>query len=123
MARDLKQLIGIVDDDPSVRQALARLLQSHGYKVKTFSSGAEISPSQSLIAVNCLLLDVYLPAENGVEIFDRLRETGFSSPVIFITAKTTGPETAKARQRAPLVCKPFDNTTVLTAVAKAVSMR
>ncbi|MDT8390247.1 MAG: response regulator [Lentisphaeria bacterium] len=121
MTTHAKQRIWIVDDDPSVRQALARLLQSHGYTVETFSSGVDISPCPESNPVDCLLLDVYLPTENGVEIFDRMREAGFSSPVIFITAKSTGFLTAKARERADLLVKPFDSAAVLAAVAQAAS--
>lgn len=117
----LNQHIWIIDDDPSVRQALARLLRSQGYSVETFSSAAGISRGRDLANVSCLLLDIYLPEESGVDIHDRVRKTGFSSPVIFITAKTTGHLAQRAKKRAPLLSKPFDSATVLNAINQAVS--
>lgn len=121
MKTDVIQRIWIIDDDPSVRQALARLLECHGYSVETFSSGTEFYREQHAARVSCLLLDIYLPDENGVAVFDKARESGFSSPVLFVTAKATGDLVTMARERAPILRKPFDTTTLLTAVAQAAS--
>jgi FixJ family two-component response regulator len=78
--------VGIVDDDDSVRRALARFLRISGIRVETFASAAEYL-SFSGIPPNCLVIDVQLGTSTGFDLRDTLMaRDGVLPPIIFITA-------------------------------------
>ena len=79
-------LISIVDDDPSFRDSMRRLLKSHGYTVAVFPSAAEFLASTRLPETACLVTDVHMPAMTGVELYRHLIATGHAIPTILITA-------------------------------------
>ncbi len=77
----------VVDDDPAIRRALARLARAVGYGAETFGSAEEFladPPVQD--QPGCILLDVSLPGLSGPELHTRLRDDGWSYPVIYVTA-------------------------------------
>ena len=78
----------VVDDDPAVRRALARLARAVGYGAETFGSAEEFlaDPPPSQDQPGCILLDVSLPGLSGPELHSRLRLEGWSFPVIYVTA-------------------------------------
>ena len=76
----------IVDDDPSVRVALKRLLRSSGFDVETFSSGQEFLDAVSPDVTGCAILDVQMPEMDGLELQDRMTASGYKLSVVFITA-------------------------------------
>jgi len=78
--------ISIVDDDPSIREALKRLMRSARFSVDTFGSAEEFLASDSLKETRCLILDARLPAMSGFELQNHLNSTRSRIPVIFITA-------------------------------------
>src|SRR5688572_1050211 len=75
----------IVDDDVSVRKALCRLLRWEGLDVVEFASAEEFLASGRLSDPGCLVLDVYLPGANGLELQRRLNALGCGLRIIFIT--------------------------------------
>ncbi|MGF6602062.1 FixJ family two-component response regulator [Paraburkholderia sp. GAS448] len=76
-------VVFVVDDDDSVRTALARLIRSAGYRVEVFASASEFLATASLAACpSCLVLDVQLPDVNGLQL---QRELDGACPIIFIT--------------------------------------
>jgi FixJ family two-component response regulator len=79
------QVISIVDDDESVREATKSLVRSLGYKSLTFSSAEEFLESPYLNGTACLITDVQMPGLSGVELQDRLIAAGHRIPVIFVT--------------------------------------
>lgn len=79
-------LISIVDDDPSFRDSMRRLLKSHGYTVAVFPSAAEFLASTQLTATACLVTDIHMPVMTGVELCGHLIATGHAIPTILITA-------------------------------------
>jgi FixJ family two-component response regulator len=112
--------LAIVDDDEDVRSALTRLLRCLGHDVRAFAS-AEAFEADT-VAVDCLIVDVRLPGVSGVELCERLRARGTPTPVVLITGDTN----TKARDLAraigtPTVVKPFDELTLVAAVAAAIS--
>jgi len=117
--------IAIVDDDPSVRRALGRLLSSEGFDTWTFASGAELLVSPLSTTAACFLLDVYLDGMSGFELCTRLREAGVYSPVVFISAHDNEETRTSARKlgTVPLVRKPFDAHSLIDAVHAALSAR
>jgi FixJ family two-component response regulator len=79
-------LISVVDDDMSVREATAGLLESHGYGTAAFASAEEFLHSQSLADTSCLVTDVRMPGVSGVDLQRRLIDAGRHIPTIFMTA-------------------------------------
>jgi FixJ family two-component response regulator len=75
----------IVDDDPSVLKALARLLRSAGLNATTFASPQEFLDHHDQNAPGCLVLDVAMPCINGLELHQMLVAHGCALPVIFLT--------------------------------------
>jgi FixJ family two-component response regulator len=112
--------LAIVDDDADVRQALARLLRSMGHDVHVFGSAEDFQAEA--VAVDCLILDVRLPGLSGPELRERLRIGSVPTPVVLIT----GDGDAKAEEQSlandtPSVGKPFDDATLMAAIAHAIS--
>lgn len=109
--------IGIVDDDPGIRRALARLLGAAGLEVTTFESGETLLDSGGAAGTDVLILDVQLPGINGIELHDRLRLEGHAIPTIFITGQAAGHQLeAIDRLGTPCFNKPFPGHELIEAV-------
>lgn len=80
-----RETIFIVDDDPSVRESLADLLQSAGFSTTTYESGVDVFSNARSVQAGCLLVDIRLPDVDGFTLVDRLRDRGVTVPVIFMT--------------------------------------
>ena len=78
--------IALVDDDNSVRKALSRLLKSVGFEVTVFSSGEDFLRHCWENKPDCLVLDMYMPQQDGLEVQRLLLDSGENYPIIFITA-------------------------------------
>ncbi len=115
--------IVLVDDDLSVRRALPRLLRSAGYDTKAFASAQELLDSGFAAKAACLVLDVHLERTSGFELLERLRALGITAPALFITAYDDESTRERARCAGALsyLRKPFDATTLLDAIAGAIS--
>jgi FixJ family two-component response regulator len=79
-------IVTIVDDDESVRRAMADMVESFGYTVVTFASGTEFLASRHLHDSACLITDVRMPGMSGFELHDRLIAASRMIPTIFLTA-------------------------------------
>jgi FixJ family two-component response regulator len=79
-------LISIVDDDPSVREATASLLDAHGYATAAFASAEEFLRSELVGVTSCLVTDVRMAGLSGVELQRCLNEAGHRIPTIFVTS-------------------------------------
>jgi FixJ family two-component response regulator len=112
----------VVDDDASIRGALRRQLQILGFHVLDFGSAEEFLTSEIPSGDACLLLDVYMPAMNGIELCRKLSETGQHLPTILISGRDD-PQTRKLMRDAHPVAsllKPFDEKSLLRAIRKAL---
>ena len=118
----LEPVIYIVDDDPAVGRALARLVESVGLRVEVFGTPEEFLKTGAARPVGCLLLDIHFPGMNGFELHDRLVGAGMHVPVIFITAHPDIRAQAKARQKDAVAFleKPFDDRTLFDALEIAL---
>ena len=117
--------IAIVDDDASVRRALARHLEAHGLEATTHASGSEFLASPELHDAECLLLDVHMPGLSGLEVLEAVREAATKLPVILMTgryevdfAQRSLDAGASAHLR-----KPFEEDALLEAIAVATRDR
>ena len=79
-------MIAIVDDDESVRTAVASLVRSLSHAACSFASAEEFLRSPRLEDAACLIADLRMPGMNGVELQERLLSAGRRLPIIFITA-------------------------------------
>jgi len=114
--------IHIVDDDPSVRRSLGRLLRSAGYRVETFASAREFLERGDLDGLGCLVLDVRMPGENGLDLQQALVAQGNTIPIIFITGHGDIAMAVRAMKMGAVdfLTKPFDDQALLDAVQQAL---
>jgi len=114
----------LVDDDASVRRALARLMKSAGYQVDTFTSAREFldraRPSEGRA---CLVLDVRMPQLSGIELQRELRAAGLILPIIFITGHGDIPMSVQAMKAGAVdfLPKPVRGETLLPAIEQALA--
>ena len=101
--------VGVVDDDESMRIALARVLRGNGISAETFGSAEEFLLRAVTGQPECLVLDVHLGEMNGFELRDRLASDGTPPPIIFITGHDDTPaERARSGGSCAFLRKPFD---------------
>lgn len=122
MSASAKFLISIVDDDESVREALASLMTSLGFEVKKFASAADFLASPNIVHTSCMIADVHMPDMTGIELHRRLAELGYGIPTILITAYPDEGDRARAFADG-VVCylnKPSDDEVLLGCVQSAL---
>ncbi len=78
----------VVDDDPSVREALALVLDLNGFEVATAIDGREAIRTLAIESPDAVILDVLMPGLDGLEVCRRLRATGNRTPVLMLTARS-----------------------------------
>lgn len=78
--------VALVDDEPSVRTALARVLRHAGYEVGTYASGDEFLAGLDQFRPDCVVLDVHMPGLTGLQVQLQLRARDLRLPAVFITA-------------------------------------
>jgi FixJ family two-component response regulator len=113
----------LVDDDSSVRRALARLIKSAGYQVQTFASAREFLDRMPEAETACLVLDVRLPGLSGIDLQRELQRTNLILPIIFITGHGDIPTTVKAMKAGAVdfLPKPVRDTELLRAIEQALA--
>ena len=118
--RDLS--VFVVDDDPSIRTALKRLLASVGLACETFGSALEFLKRAEEGPAGCVLLDVRMPGPSGLDLQRMLRASGNDLPIIFVTAHADVALTVRAMKAGALevLTKPFDDQVLLDAVFQAL---
>jgi FixJ family two-component response regulator len=113
--------VAIVDDDPSVRRALERLLRASGYELSTYEGGGAFLASVGSPPPACLVVDFQMPDMTGLELHLNLVEAGIRIPTIVITAH----DAADLRQRcmaagiAAYLPKPLERD-VVSAIVRAI---
>jgi len=118
-----RKVIAVVDDDPGMLKALARLLGAHGFDSETFASAEAFLARASESAAACVLLDIQMGGMSGIELRRRLATTGCRLPVIFMTAfedEATHKE-AMAAGCTGYLLKPFSAKLLMGAIAAAAA--
>ena len=112
----------VVDDDASIREAIASLVRSTGLKVLTFASAQEFLRHPPPDVPCCLVLDVGLPGLSGLDLQSLLAEHKVNIPIVFITGRGDVPTSVKAMKAGALeyLTKPFLDADLLDAIAKAI---
>ena len=115
-------IIYIVDDDISVCRALSLLLESHGFKVNTFTRSKDFLACKHLKVPSCLVLDIRLPDINGLTLQDTMAVRKLTIPIIFITGHGDIPMSVRAIKAGAVdfLPKPFTKKKLLNAVTLAI---
>jgi FixJ family two-component response regulator len=112
----------VVDDDASIREALASLVRSAGLKVETFATAQEFLARAPADVLCCLVLDVRMPGLSGLDLQSRMRELNLEIPVVFITGHGDVPTSVRAMKAGALefLTKPVLEHELLDAIARAI---
>ena len=118
-----KNIVFIIDDDPSVRKALSFLLSSEGYEPLTFESAESFLSSKPDCACGCIVLDIRMKKMSGLELQDELEKRNIFLPVVFITGHGDIPTSVKVMKKGAFnfLTKPFDDKEFLSAVKEAIN--
>ena len=116
-------LVGIVDDDPSVRKGLARLVTAAGYRVEVFASAREFLARPQQEDPSCLLLDVRMPGLTGPELQEALAIAGRRMSIVFVSGHGDVAGSVKAMKGGAIdfLTKPVDARELLGAIERAVA--
>jgi FixJ family two-component response regulator len=111
----------IVDDDPAVLRALARLLGAAGYRARTFASPEAFLSQHDPAEPGCAVFDVSMPDVDGLELQRLLFDSGIARPIIFITGKGDIPTSVRAMRAGAVdfLTKPVSAEALLAAVTRA----
>ena len=117
-----KPTVLVVDDDETVRRALANLFQSVGLEVMLFGSASEMLQSGLPASASCLVLDVRLPGLSGLDFQAELAKTNTHIPIIFMSGHGDIPMTVRAMKGGAIdfLTKPFRDQDMLDAVSAAI---
>ena len=112
----------VVDDDPSIRAAIKRLMASVGLPCETFGGAAEFLQRTEQAVSGCVLLDVRMPGLSGMDLQRMLKAAGHDLPIIFVTAHADVALTVRAMKEGAMevLTKPFDGQVLLDAVYQAL---
>jgi RNA polymerase sigma factor (sigma-70 family) len=117
-----ESIVFVVDDDPSVRTAIKRLIGCVGLPVELFGSAQEFLASNLPNVPSCLVLDIRFPGISGLDLQRQLAKANIQIPIIFITAHGDIPMTVRAMKAGALefLTKPFRDQDLLDAVQLAL---
>ncbi len=120
---DPASIVYVIDDDPSVRKALGRLLKSAGIRAELFASAEEFLEYSLLDVPACVILDVRMPGLNGLDLQRALAAREANLPIVFITGHGDIPMTVRAMKAGALdfLIKPFNDRDLLDAVLRAIA--
>lgn len=124
-ADDTRGTVFIVDDDPSVPKALARLIRTAGYQVEIFASAAAYLRRTPFAGIGCILLDLRMPEMDGFQLQLALAHNATSLPIIFLTGHGDIPSSVLAIKRGAVdfLTKPVDENDLLRAIEAAMRIR
>ena len=111
-----KGLVHLVDDDSAVRGTLARLLNSGGYRVREYASGAELIAAANRLCEGCILLDINMPEPDGFAVTKILASKAVDLPVIMMTGGGDLSVLAWKAGVAELMLKPFGRSELLAVL-------
>jgi len=116
--------VAVVEDDPSMRKSVARLLNAHGFATEGYASAEAFLNRATSSEIGCIVLDVHLGGISGIELWHRLKDGGSKIKVIFITAvddQALEQEAVKAGCVAYLH-KPFPAESLIDAIERAMTV-
>lgn len=117
-----RAIVFVIDDDAAMRDSLQSLVRSVGLDVQSFGSAREFLQSKRPDAPGCLVLDVRLPGESGLDLQHELARSKIHLPIIFITGHGDIPMTVRAMKAGAIefLSKPFRGQDLLDAIRLAI---
>jgi len=120
---DANQMVFLIDDEPSVLKALARVIGATGFRTASFSSPQSFLEQYEPAARGCIVLDVSMPGFTGLELQQALIEKNCSLPIVFLTARGDIPTSVRAMKHGAVdfLTKPVDDNDLIAAVDRALA--
>ena len=120
---DASHMVFLIDDEPSVLKALARVLCATGFRTASFSSPQSFLEQYEPAARGCIVLDVSMPGFTGLELQQALIEKNCSLPIVFLTARGDIPTSVRAMKHGAVdfLTKPVDDNDLIAAVDRALA--
>jgi FixJ family two-component response regulator len=117
-------LVAIVDDDELARDGIRQLVESLGYAATTFTSAEHFLQSAVLPQVTCLITDLQMPGQSGLELQEALRSRGYDTPVILVTAYPNDKHRTRALNNGAVgfLSKPFDDRSLMECLTDAIKL-
>jgi FixJ family two-component response regulator len=121
---DCLPTVFVVDDDRQIRDSLVMLLETMGFPARSFTSADEFHRFYKLSLPGCLVLDIRMPIQTGLELYEQLVREGKRLPVIFITAHADVSMAVAAMKTGAIefLEKPFERETLLEHIQKALAL-
>jgi len=119
---DASHMVFLIDDEPSVLKALARVIGATGFRTASFSSPQSFLEQYEPAARGCIVLDVSMPGFTGLELQQALIEKNCSLPIVFLTARGDIPTSVRAMKHGAVdfLTKPVDDDDLIAAVDRAL---
>ena len=120
---DASHMVFLIDDEPSVLKALARVIGATGFRTASFSSPQSFLEQYEPAARGCIVLDVSMPGFTGLELQQALIEKNCSLPIVFLTARGDIPTSVRAMKHGAVdfLTKPVDDNDLIAAVDRALA--
>lgn len=115
-------IVFIVDDDPAMRDSLEALVESLGYKTRSFESAVAFLASDGPAQYGCVVADVRMPEMDGLELQEKLKEHGSCLPVILMTGHADVPLAVRAMKAGAVdfLEKPFEDSELVESVKRGL---
>jgi len=119
---DERPTIFVIDDDPSARRGLSRLIMAAGMQVQAFESARDFLDQAVDEIHGCIVLDVKMPGLSGLELQKELLNKNIALPIVFVSGHSEIPDTALAMRRGAIdfLTKPVDRDHLLKAIAESL---
>jgi FixJ family two-component response regulator len=118
-----QKTVFVVDDDPSMLRGVKRLLSAHGYDSVLFSSADDLHKHNDFDRALCVVLDINLKDDSGIDVNQRLKAAGVAAPVIFITGNDS-PATRMAAMASGCLAyltKPFVASSLIEPIQRVAA--
>jgi FixJ family two-component response regulator len=121
--REPDPIVFVIDDDALIRDGIQSLIKSVGLRAATFASASEFMLAKRPDAPACLVLDVRMPGQSGLDLQRQLSNAGIHIPIIFISGHGDIPMTVRAMKdgASEFLTKPVRGQDLLDAVQKAIA--
>lgn len=121
---DNEPTVLVVDDDPSVRRALTRVIRAWGWHAEVFAAASDFLQAVGRVRFGCAVLDVRMPGMTGPQLHERMVREGISLPVVFLTGHGDVPTGVQAIKKGAVdfLCKPVDGSVLRDALEGALAV-
>ena len=116
-----REFVFVVDDDPSMLVGMKRLLREHGFNARPFASGAALLSHGDFSSAFCVILDINLNGQSGIELRRNIANEDSGLPVIFITGNDSDANRSAALESGCIayLTKPFSARSLIEPVERA----